>query len=108
MTHTTPPGWDGSSPTQRLALSGLLPTQEQHSTATHRDPTILDILHTNANHRFALASEGSVLGVWDSGERVFRAWLGKTLDGTWLPMPALLVNGQPIVREWIALDGAIA
>jgi hypothetical protein len=53
----------------------------------------------NPQRTFAVSTSGDTVGVLFHG--VWVAIYSKMLDGRWADSPHVLVNGEPVKREWI-------
>lgn len=63
---------------------------------------ITELKHYNPSRHFAIEEKGGSLGVWDKVEKRYFLIASRAITGEWvLTQQDILVNGQPIPRNWI-------
>lgn len=65
---------------------------------------VAELKQYNPSRQFAIEEKGGSLGVWDKLQERFFLIANRAITGEWvLTQNDILVNGQPIKRNWISV-----
>ena len=62
-----------------------------------------DMAACNPTTRYGYTTDGNTVGIYFPADSTWYPYLGRTLMGTWAPVPRVLLNGQRPARTWIAV-----